>query len=90
MRRSVVEMARTVGCNPVVDGRAADPDRDRQRACPRSPGSCTPRRSSATREWRTRTFIFIAATSPDPRRQQACARSPGAAHPGRILGDTGV
>jgi len=37
MRRSVVEMARTVGRNPVVDGRASDPDRDRQRACPRSP-----------------------------------------------------
>ena len=38
--RSVVEMARTVGRNTVVDGRAADPDRDRQRACPRSPEGC--------------------------------------------------
>jgi len=28
-----------VGRNTVVDGRAADPDRDRQRACTRSPGS---------------------------------------------------
>jgi len=40
MRPAVVEMARTVGCNTVADGRAADPDRDRQRACPRSPRSC--------------------------------------------------
>jgi len=53
MRRSVVEMARTVGCNTVVDGRASDPDRDRQRACARSPGA-------ATQEWRTRTTIFVA------------------------------
>jgi len=40
MRRSVVEMARTVGRNTVVDGRATGPDPRRKQACPRSPESC--------------------------------------------------
>jgi len=35
-RRWVVEMAPSVGRNPVVDGRARDPDPRRQRACTRS------------------------------------------------------
>jgi len=56
---------------------AAGPDPRRQRACARSPGVAPPRRSSATREWRTR-----AAAGPDPRR--ACARAPRAA---RYQGD---
>src|ERR1700759_1333016 len=67
MRRSVVEMARTVGRNSVADGRATGPDPRRQQACPRPPGTA--------RGSRTRTTIFIAATGPDPRRKQACARS---------------
>ena len=59
MRRSVVEMARTVGSNTVVDGRATGPDPRRKQACARSSG--TAREVARER--------FVAASAPDPRRQ---------------------
>jgi len=40
MRRSVVEMAQTVGRNTAVDGRATGPDPRRKQACTRSPERC--------------------------------------------------
>jgi hypothetical protein len=61
-------------------GWRADPDRDRQRACPRSPGAASSRRSSAAREWRTRTTIFVAARGlPGASPASVCAYSASSA-----------
>jgi hypothetical protein len=48
MRRSVVEMARTVGSNTVVDGRATGPDPRRKQAWARSPGTARGSRTATS------------------------------------------
>ena len=70
MHRSVVEMARTVGRNTVVDGRATGPDPRRKQACPRSPER---RKQACPRSPERRKQAC--PRSPE-RRKQACPRSP--------------
>src|ERR1044071_3770962 len=56
LRRRVVEMAQTLDRKMAVNGRARDPTRDRQRACPRS--AEIPLRGSVSEPRTARVFAF--------------------------------